>query len=499
LLIVAESRAVLDALAEHPRIRARARRIRSWRTPPFFAVWLLRCAYRWTNYFADAVRAQRDARLSRHGRPAPSFAVDRPRVLMHSCLDETYFGSDGEPRDRYFPALAGLLGLRGFDVVTLPWLYNLRRSRRSAFEWFRARGERYLIPEDYYRPRDYLWAASVVLRQLRLPRMDDEFQGLRVRRLVSEARWLQAADPSIAKFIRYYRLIERCSQRSMRIDVFIDMFENMASEKPAVMAFRRWMPRVLTVGYQHFLSIYPLLLNLFASAAEGRVAPHPDIIVWGSALGIEQWTFAGFSADKLRAGPTLRYQYLLKSRGTRRPDAAAVLIMVPMESLAAKELLTKLLAAFGDDGELAIRLRLHPMMSRDLFNACVGSHPLPVHFTIVGGTLDDCLDRAGCVVAMAGSSALEVALNGVPVVTVGRDTDFDFNPLQWFPEFPSPAHDAVELRTRVRCELHAPADRRRDLEAWALQTLKRAVAPVTDERVMAFVTPPSARATSTYA
>jgi hypothetical protein len=207
-------------------------------------------------------------------------------------------------------------------------------------------------------------------------------------------------------------------------------------------------------------------------------------------MGAEQLRAAGFPAERIRRGPTLRYQHLLSTIRNADPDRTAVLVLISQETSAATELLMKLRTALGATPEIRVWLKLHPLMPSAVFRRCLGGRPLPLNFVRVEGPIEEWLDRAGCIVTLGGSSALEVALRGVPVVVVGRDSDFDFDALGWFDEFPCPTVEPEAIRARVKTELAAPESRRRALAAWAAQTLAWAVAPVTDDGIMAFVKRP---------
>lgn len=88
---------------------------------------------------------------------------------------------------------------------------------------------------------------------------------------------------------------------------------------------------------------------------------------------------------------------------------------------------------------------------------------------------------------MASTTALEIALVGMPVVLVGRETDFDLNPLAWFPEFDNPVHSPEELHAQVFRKLSlSPAERER-LKDWARLMRRECLSPLTEETISAFV------------
>ncbi len=482
LLVVVESRAVLCALARHPAMRGRVRVFHSCMS---LLKNTLKWPASWVLYFLDGLQASIDACITRRGLASIPLRTEKPRVLIHSCMDDSYFGNDGTPHDRYFGNLAIELRCRGYDVMTMPWLYNLKRSRRKAFAWFRLYPNQYLIPEDFYSFLDYVWAAGIVMRQMFLLSGCYTFQNMDITLLVREARWRQSHRIGAAQFVLYYRLIEKLSRSGMNLDVFIDTFENMIAEKPQVMGFQKYMPGVKTVGFQHGIETYPLMLCLFTTLEEAAFAPHPDVIICNSPHMLARMTQMGFPIQKLRVGPSLRYQHLMGDFPLPATEPNKILVILPLGADNVAEMMDLLHQSFSDPEGIEFWLKPHPMFSRKELQKAIGL--LPSHFSLVEGNMDLWLSRASCTVVTASTSALEAALTGVPVVLIGRETDFDLNPLAWFPEFAPPIHSPHELREHVLRCLNMSQTERDGLRIWAQKLRKRAISPITDETVTAFV------------
>jgi hypothetical protein len=157
------------------------------------------------------------------------------RFVIHSCMDDSYFGEDGAPHDRYFNSLADELRnwvMRSYTMLVV----QCQTSKARGLCMVSPASGKYLIPEDYYTLWDYTWAAGVVMQQLFMFSGKWYFQGLDITSLVREACWQQSCRTEAARFVLYYRLIERLSSRNIQIDAFIDMHENMITEKPQVIA-----------------------------------------------------------------------------------------------------------------------------------------------------------------------------------------------------------------------------------------------------------------------
>jgi hypothetical protein len=484
LLVVVESKAVLASLASHPALQGK---VRVFRSRMSLLKDVLEWSASWTFYILDGLRAILDAYLTRHGRASMPAPTEKPRVLIHSCMDDSYFGDDGTVHDRYFGPLARELDRRSYDVMVIPWLYNLKRSRRKAFTWFRQHSGQYLIPEDFYSFWDYAWAATVVMRQMFLLSGRHTFQNMDITPLVREARWQQSRRTGVAKFVLYYRLIEKLAQRGMKLDFFIDTFENMITEKPQVLAFRKWMPEVNTVGFQHFLDAYPLFLCWFTTTEEAGFAPHPDIIVCNSPHMLMRMEQMGFPRNKLRVGPSLRYRHLMGEIASFAAEPNKVLVILPLGADHMAEMMDSLRQSFPAPEGIEFWLKPHPMLSGEMLQKIIGK--LSTHFIVVEGELNKWLPHAACAIVSTSTSAFEVALAGVPLVIIGRKTDFDLNPLAWFPEFAPPTHSPQELREQVLRCLKLNQTERDALHLWARKLRERAISTITDETIAAFVKP----------
>jgi hypothetical protein len=488
ILVVAERESVLRAIEmQHVGVNIHRVDVASWKREELRLA--ARFAFAWARFLVRSIAELRDARLTRSVVPAEDTSR-KPRVIIHTCIDETYFDANGG-RDRYFPELDRMLREMGCEVRKLPWLFNIRRSRREAFAWFRARAAEYVIPEDTYRFADYGWSALVVMKQFFLAKNAREFEGLDVRALVRCARLEQAGDADVARFVRYDRLIRRWAARGERVDVFIDMFENMAQEKPPVIALRDAMPSAMTVGFQHYTAFSPMHLILRTTSEEARRSPCPDVIVCNSEYSRRELIDGGFPENKLRVGPSLRYDHIRTIPVRTEPQGGrVVLVVLSLEEGASRELLYKLRDAFPQTEGIEFRLKLHPMCAIDSLRDILDT--LPAGFTVVRGELSDQMSGAACAVVVASTSAFELALAGIPLVVAGRESDFVHNPLARHPEFPPPATSAMELRSAILDRLDWNPESHDRARQWALRMRCEALSPVTSETVHAFIGRPFA-------
>ena len=486
LLILADSRALLQTLARQPDLKDRIRCVGGISPVKDWALWAVLMVAKWSVYLVRGVLELRDARRTRDGRSEIASTSERVRVLMHSCIDESYF-RDHAPRDRYLTALGEELRRRGCEVITIPWLVNLRRSRREAFKWFRRRSGEHLIPEDYYTLGDYVWAARVVMKQIFFARGFRKFQDHDVELLLREAARQGVTDTGIARFVRYVRLIERLKARGFRFNVFVDKFENMVTEKPQVLALREFMPEVLTVGFQHYSVPYEFQLQLFSTPEESQLAPHPDVIVCNSKFCVDLFGREGFPASKLRLGPSLRYLYLWE---VLQPPTVenTVLVILSLDRCFTAEMMHKLLAAFPVDDGIKFLLKLHPMMSRRDWISALGGRALPAHMSEATEEIAQLVSRVTCgVVGPATTAGVELLLAGIFVVSIGSETNLDMNPLTWFEDLEPSVRSQAELRDTIMRLCAFPETGRRDAWQWAEKHREQCLSPMTDSTIGVFL------------
>jgi hypothetical protein len=485
LLLVAESRALLRAVARQPDMGKSVSWVTTSSSLPDFFFCLLSMVYVWSRFLLSGFAELRDARVTRRGEQRRTGVSERKRILLHTCIDDSYFGDDGSARDRYFTVLPAELRKKGYDVVTMPWLCNVKRSRRDAFRWFREHPGEYLIPEDYYSLKDYLWSAFIIIRLMNMPSVNRCFQDLQIGQLIEEARRCQARNTVAARFARYYRVVERLSKEGYKVDVFIDIFENMITEKPQLIAFHKYMPRTLTIGFQHYLTFYPLWLCMFTTSGERQTAPFPKAIICSSPFTLHLFRQQGFPGDMLRAGPSLRYLHLLPPRKEPRRPKASVLVVLTLNTSVVAETMEKLFEAFPTDEGFEFLIKVHPMMPEGEWSMILGERTLPRHMLRVEGPMERWIEQATCAIMMVSTSAIEMLLSGVSVILMGRETDFDMNPLAWFPDMGRPVHTIEALRERVFRSGDPQATEA--VARWDAENRERLLSCLSDEAIASFV------------
>lgn len=457
-------------------------------------LWTLQFIYRWFMAlrvsFTLLVAARRTQSRARHDTPDPQ----RKQALIHTCIDDACFGENGQFVDRYFGSLADWLEQQGYQVTVLPWLFNISRTPLDAYRWLRDNRRRFFLPEDYVTPGDPLRCSRQILSAARLFRGEYAIQQISVTHLVRRERREALARAGLIKFLLYGPALSQWISRGNRCDLFIDMFENHSPERAQIKALRACSPATRIIGYQHGAASPPEFLHYSITADEWAGGIFPDRIVCSGSAMARKLRDSGFPPDAVAVGPAMRYTHILARQTAACVPANApsdVLAIFPLEASATAEMFEALLtvAAWLEEHELTLRLRSHPMMTRETLLRVAGQARLPVHWCWADATLQHELQGAAVVVAMGTNAQVDAAASGVPVVCLARELGFAYNHLDdWSTEYPvCRAVMPAELKHRL-AEILGDGDfaqtaRLADLSA----AIRAGLGPVDEQHLSAFL------------
>lgn len=363
----------------------------------------------------------------------------KKQVIIHTCVDEACLGADGRFHDRYFAGLSEWLESQGYQVRTIPWLFNIKRPVFSAYLWLKRSSTQFLIPEKYLRLTDYVKPVWQILRGGWILRGEHRFSGYNVTPLMERERWANFSAAGLVRFLRYIPFLKRWKQKGNRCNTFIDMFENMPCERPLIQAFRQYSPETLTIGYQH-ATIPDELMGYGVTADEWGSRIFPDRIVTNGPASASVLAKEGFPADAIATGPAFRYSYLF-DKTWLEPCAARLgnvsgqilTVLLPLDIPAAVELLLAVVrqAERVTDAGLRVELKIHPMLPEVKLMRAAGLTQLPSGWGWAADNMHEQMGKTVIAIGM-GTAALFDAAAGVPVICLGRELGFPFNPLEFW-------------------------------------------------------------------
>jgi surface carbohydrate biosynthesis protein (TIGR04326 family) len=390
---------------------------------------LARAGMGWIRAIAETARAHLAARQSRAGGRASTAPLpgEGKTFLIRSCIDRLTLDGNGRLVERYFTRLPGRLEAEGHHVTILPWLYNFSGSLAAAYATFRRlRGPGCLIIEDHIRVADYFRAARVLLKGVAALGRVGDHDGIDIRHLIRREQWLLLRSAEMIRHIVMGYGLGRWIEQGGHCDVWVDMFENMPPERPAVAAFRRHAPGTLLIGYIHTLATKEFLGYHF-DLSEWSSPWLPDRIVVNGPLAADLHRSQGVPADRVRTGPALR----LAAQMDDQPPVSAVpaercniLVVLPMTADSAAELAAQVFQSLAelDNPRVRVLVKKHPMCGADELGASSDVlRKLPEGWSWEARDLVNCLpDIDVCTVGMTGA-VLDIALSGTPLVYVQRE------------------------------------------------------------------------------
>lgn len=412
----------------------------------------------WILFVKELIQDRESSKLSlREKKGDGTFNPNLRTAVIHTCIEEKCFGKDGSFHDRYFTELAQWLAQKDYQVVILPFVYQIKRNRYAAYTWMRNSRAHFLIPEDYLTYKDHLKNAVLIISMFTMYRGSRiYFREWDITPIITLLRWEQAKSRKNVKFLSYIPLLQRLSIKGWNIDLFIDKFENMPKEKPQIAALRRYFPKSTIIGYQH-AAISPFMLKYTTTNKEYRTGLFPDQIVTNGPWFTQRLALDGVPYNRLRTGPSLRYAYLFSkinkqqcSNSIHHDLQKRVLVILNLDLNMSLELLDLVFKGLNDTNKILIKP--HPMSNQKQLLRTLRCSNLPSHISWIEGSMEASLKQSDCVVATGSASLMESLAYGKPVVVVGRECGLDMNPLGWWmDEFPElqPVFSSYELGKAV--------------------------------------------------
>jgi hypothetical protein len=420
LLVVCEDGFLLQAMVQNLASDADVRKefgchfgmLRDW------CYWILRIGYCW---LYEPIRCWRHWQAARKTRATQPVQPNESVFLVHQCLDDKAFRSDGRLVDRYFTGFPEWLEEKGLTVVRLPWLASVNLPLERAYEHLRR--HRSIIMEDYLNLRDYLCAFRNHLVSVSALKGKIQFPGLQIGPLVLRERLQQFADFGSIRFWLYQPALKSWC-RDIKSLILIDMFEMMPSEHVQVKTLRENVPHFTAVGYYHVLMSRGFLGYHFP-AAEWHSSIMPDQIIANGELGRRALICQGAPEERVVAGPALRQQFNVQASGTGKREA--LLILLALDSECCVETMAKLsyhAEWIRTELGIPVRVKTHPMMRREELLAKMRWDGLPAGWEWVDGEINEALATAHCCIALGTASSYDAIVAGCMVLPLERELGF---------------------------------------------------------------------------
>ena len=382
---------------------------------------LVRPIYAIFGLFLKQLRLFFAAKLTRSLRkPLPS----QPLILIDTFVMPGYV-----EKDRYYPGVLDVLSeeekQRVWFVPQLygvrPWEYPLVLKRLRKAE------RNFLLKNDFVKLRDYWCIWRLLFRVRKLQIRPAFFQGMDMSSLVrEELRGFQNISSSYEALLNYC-FAKRLREAGIKLSLVIDWFENQNIDRGWNAGFRRFVPKVETIGYQGFI-ILPGYLCMYPTKVEkdSRVIPHKVAVV-GRELVQSARRF--FSDLDVCIAPAFRFQHVWEER-KYLPDERIYTILVALPFVISDAVyVLKLLACENDNGaDIRFWIKPHPAKSEVQIKAAY-RETLPERLEFVGGDFSNCVEKSNLLISSASCTCMETLTKGIPVIIIGNSYGLTQNPI----------------------------------------------------------------------
>ena len=444
------------------------------------------------------IRAFRELRCTGNNPPPREEKQLNPRQVMFLTYTDNNAlpGPDSGLKDRYFGVLPDWLAGQGYQVSWLMFIHKWSGEWSEAVRRARLSGKYHYLLHDSLHFIDFLRAALRnywfwTWKRRRCP----SFEGLSVKALLAEEQLRFRSLSYVPDRLVFLDAMRRLASLRPSLKLFIYPFENMSWEKIFCLGVRRYFPDAKLVGFQH-TTLSPSMLNYFPTAYEWSSGMTPDLVVCAGREFYEILRGAGYPAERLRLGCSLRYESLgrlLDKKTEKGPgDGKNILVSFshyPAESL---QLLDCVLEAFRDYPDFTVWLKPHPtMLPKEKLLALLPSPvSLPEHFQVVGGNFLDWLSRCGIFLYTSTSSVYEAIALGVPAIHLASENTIDQDSLTLLygsSDCLRTVSGPEELREAALELAQLGEDRRSACREWGRKVAERVFEPVTEAGLLAFI------------
>ena len=350
--------------------------------------------------------------------------------LIHCCLDTKSFLNSEYFSCRYFTIFPRWLSKRNERVFILPWLFNVKLSRKKIFE--RLRKENTFVPEDWLSILDYFRAIYNGFKSTFLIKKEIVYPNLRLDALIDREHLIQLGEKS-AIFWRYIPALERWGSELSTL-IYYDQFYNMMHEHPIRYFLKNASLKSVSIGYYNAITSAEYL-GTQSLPTEWESKIKPDYVACTGSLSKKLLSNWGVPNSKLISCASLR-QLKYKNEKDIIKKSKNLLILLSLEEHFSLELLTKIFSInkfLIDDLKLKVSVKAHPMSNPEMYLKKLNIKKFPEEWHWDTRNIEKVLDANYCVLCMGTSAIFNAVLNKnlvIPVLSEVNLMDNDLDVLE---------------------------------------------------------------------
>jgi len=341
-------------------------------------------------------------------------------TLFHTFILPGSF-SNGDYEDRYF---TGVLDNLPEDIDQKQFLFVPHFHMKNGFKRFGKFCEesslQFIMKHDYLKLRDYISTLLSPIKTVPKELNQIEFLGFRVFPLIHAELTANRWHLTTLMGILNNRFAKRLAENNIRIRLFVDWFENQATNKGINKGMKDYYPETYRVGYQGFVASFDNP-HLFPTDCEVKGGGVPEeVAVMGSALVEREKVYC--EGLHVTVAPAFRYAHLWDrvKEYPKKVNSVVILVVLPLiEEKLVIDLLKQVLER-NSLPDVLWRIKPHPAMGDRKLRRIVGYRGFRRNCEFVKGSFFERLIESDIVITGDSSAYMEAMCMGIPALVVCR-------------------------------------------------------------------------------
>jgi hypothetical protein len=351
------------------------------------------------------------------------FSAKTSFILMstHIFKNSIYNLNKFDYEDRYYPNLFHYLNNSIQNkILFVPGFPGGPQNYVNLFRKLKLSEINFLIKDNLLHLSDYLYAFSSSFKTLFLNIPKTFFREVEIQSLIKSELRSFVFDYKTIEALLNYRFVYRLSKEKLNVEMFVDWHENHLSSKGFMLGFNKFLPNIVTIGYQGIIDSSAQKINLHPTVFErlSMLSPKTYSVI---GKGLVK-NFKEFDNDiNVTVGPSFRYNYLWSEKKlNRKLEVFNILVALPISLTEANlilELLDETFKFLPSSLSLKAQVKCHPTYNPSKIKKLTYIQDERVEF--VEGSFVDIIYDTSLLISGASTTCIEAMTIGVPVVVSG--------------------------------------------------------------------------------
>ena len=358
--------------------------------------------------------------------------------LNNISLIETFIIPDFITKDRYFGDLSDyILGNDSSNFYYLPTFVYIKSVKlfKILKKLYKNHKIKYLFKDSLLNYSDILKSILSCLRVRKIKiNVNCKIYNFDISKLILyDLHSLRSVNISIESHINYY-FIKRMKEKNIKINFFLDWWENQSMDKAMSLAINTYYPNTNHIGYLGYAP-RKMELQLSPTKLENKIKLIPKKIVVIGKYFINKIQFFDSNLN-VEVGPAFRYSYLwnIIKKEPARDNSIDILIALPIlddDSKYIIDLFIDLLNSKYLNTNLIKSIYVKPHPANNQFISNYVNSKNNHRLMLVYDKIEFYLKKIDLFIGSNSISCLEAAFLSIPVINIIKKNKLNFSP---FPE-----------------------------------------------------------------